>query len=101
MSPLLSCRYHLLQYRYVDNMLERRGPVRPLHLKYATPFAENGKLVLGGAFPPEVKDGHLVFKASRQEVEEFARNDPYVTNKLVEDWKVREWTVVLGAAYTP
>ena len=28
--------------------------------------------------------------------EEFARADPYVQNGLVRDWRVREWTTVVG-----
>ena len=97
-SPSPLCRYHLLLYTYVDNMIERRTPVRPLHLAHATPYVERQQLLLGGACPPEVKDAVLVFHATKEEVEEFAQKDPYVLNQLVEDWKVKEWTVVLGSA---
>jgi len=41
----------------------------------------------------------LVFKADdRSVVEDFVRNDPYVKNGLITDWKIREWTVVTGSA---
>jgi uncharacterized protein YciI len=30
--------------------------------------------------------------------ERFAKNDPYVLNGLVKQWRVREWTTVLGPA---
>lgn len=34
--------------------------------------------------------------------EAFARNDPYVTNELVERWEVRKWNTVVGEdAATP
>lgn len=29
--------------------------------------------------------------------EGFVRNDPYVVNGLVKEWRVRPWTVVIGA----
>jgi hypothetical protein len=29
-------------------------------------------------------------------VEAFAKSDPYVTGGLVTEWKVREWTTVIG-----
>ena len=96
-SPLL-CRYHLLYYTYVDNMIERRTPVRPLHLAYATPYVERQQLLLGGACPPQLRKAVLVFHASKEEVEEFAQKDPYVLHQLVTDWRIREWTVVLGSA---
>ena len=39
----------------------------------------------------------LVFKGEKPRVaEEFARNDPYVKNGLILEWKVRPWTVVIG-----
>jgi hypothetical protein len=34
--------------------------------------------------------------------EEFAKADPYVTNGLVKNWRVRAWTTVVGdLAQTP
>ena len=91
--------YHLLHYRYVDNMLERRTPVRPLHLAHAAPYVQRGQLLLGGACPPAIKQALLVFRGlDRAGVGEFARKDPYVTNGLVEEWSVQDWAVVLGSA---
>ena len=38
----------------------------------------------------------------RAAAEDFAKNDPYVTNGLVERWEVRKWNTVVGAnAATP
>jgi len=34
--------------------------------------------------------------------EDFAQNDPYVQNGLVKNWRVRQWSTVVGAgAATP
>ena len=80
-------------------MSERRGPVRPLHLQHAGRYVQSGHLVLGGACPPEVKDAVLVFKGlDKAAVEGFAKDDPYVTKGLVEEWRVKEWSVVVGSA---
>jgi uncharacterized protein YciI len=39
----------------------------------------------------------LVFKGDDPSVaERFARNDPYVVNGLVQNWRVRAWNVVVG-----
>jgi hypothetical protein len=32
---------------------------------------------------------------TRQAAEEFAREDPFVTNGLVARWQVREWSEIL------
>lgn len=49
------------------------------------------------------RDGALlIFEVSdRTVVEAFARDDPYVTNRLVGSWTVRPWTVVVGDQRAP
>ena len=57
---------------------------------------EADQLLLAGA---PVDGAAIVFRAeNRAMIEEFAQNDPYVTNGIVTDWFIREWTVVAGAA---
>jgi uncharacterized protein YciI len=34
---------------------------------------------------------------SREAAEEFAKEDPFVINGVVRDWRVCEWMEVLGA----
>lgn len=36
--------------------------------------------------------------AAIEEISTFAKNDPYVTNKLVTDWYIQDYTVVVGHA---
>jgi uncharacterized protein YciI len=56
-----------------------------------------GELVLGGAFADPVDGAVLLFSAESKGVAEtFAKTDPYVTGGLVTEWKVREWTTVIG-----
>lgn len=40
----------------------------------------------------------LVFHCDREYAESFASNDPYVLNGLVTQWRLTEWTVVVGSA---
>lgn len=92
--------YFILFYDYVDNILERRTPYREAHFNYVKAYVERGELLYGGAFTDPADGAALVFKvASRAEVEQFARQDPYVLNGLVTDWRAREWAVVVGANY--
>ena len=39
----------------------------------------------------------LIFRCKQQsEVEDFAKQDPYVIHKLVTSYSIREWNVVVG-----
>jgi len=52
---------------------------------------------MAGAFANPVDGAALVFRAEGPSVvEDFARKDPYVTNGLVTNWRVREWTEGMG-----
>lgn len=91
--------YFILLYEVVDDYVKKRAPFREEHLRIADEAVEKGQLLLGGAFDNPVDGAALVFKADdRSVVENFVRNDPYVKNGLITDWKVREWTVVIGSA---
>jgi uncharacterized protein YciI len=86
----------LLQYDLVDDYVERRGPLRAEHLSGAQAAYDAGDLVLAGALADPPDGAVLVFR-SREVAEAFAGNDPYVREGLVTAWKVRAWTVVIGA----
>jgi uncharacterized protein len=43
----------------------------------------------------------LIFRGDSAElVEQFAKNDPYVLNGLVKQWRVRKWNTVIGDGAT-
>jgi uncharacterized protein YciI len=96
-------KHFLLFYDTAPDYLERRGGFRDAHLGLAWAAAERGALVLGGALVDPVDGAVLLFKGATATVaEEFARADPYVINGLIREWRVREWTTVVGAeAATP
>ncbi len=91
---------YLLFYDYVENMAERRAPVRGAHLELATASVGRGDLVYGGAFTDPLDGGLLLFR-TREAAESFAASDPYVATGLVTKWRVREWNVVVGKGITP
>jgi uncharacterized protein len=89
--------YYALEYSVVDDFINRRAPYRPPHLQLVRDAHARGDVLLAGAVgdPP---DGVLmIFRGdSPHVVEDFAQNDPYVTNGLVTSWRVRPWNVVVG-----
>jgi uncharacterized protein YciI len=90
-------KHFLLFYDVADDYLTRRAEFRSAHLEKAWAASERGALVLAGALADPVDGAVLLFRApDRSVVEDFARQDPYVLNKLVTTWRVREWTTVAG-----
>jgi uncharacterized protein YciI len=87
----------LLEYHYVDNMLEKRTPFRAPHFEYTKKFVQDEVLLAGGALIPAVDRGLIFFRTNDKKlVEDFATNDPYVQAGLVKHWTVTEWMLVVG-----
>ncbi|KAJ9461141.1 hypothetical protein DIPPA_28922 [Diplonema papillatum] len=97
LTAVPSTTYHVLFYKYVDDIVEKRAPHRAAHLEHATRSKSEGKVVMGGAFQPPTDGAMLIFKAEMKEIEEFVAKDPYVANGLVTSWHIKPWTVVIGA----
>ena len=89
--------HYLLFYDVAKDYMERRPWFREAHLKHAREAHARGELVLGGALTDPVDGAVLFFQGESPAVaESFAEKDPYVTNGLVVNWRVREWTTVIG-----
>ncbi len=90
--------HYLLFYEVVEDYAERRQAFRAAHLAHARASVERGEMLLGGAFANPIDGALLLFQGSSPDVAaNFARADPYVLNGLVTQWRVREWTTVVGA----
>jgi uncharacterized protein YciI len=90
--------FWMLIYDLVDDYLERRAALRSEHLELATAAHARGELVLAGALADPPDQAFLVFRADDSAiVEAFVDRDPYVKNRLVKEWRIRPWTVVIGA----
>ena len=88
--------YFALFYDVVDDFIARRAVYRAEHLRAANEANARGELLLAGALADPPGGALLVFNvADAAAVERFARADPYVTQGLVRQWRVRPWTVVV------
>lgn len=89
--------HYLLIYDVADDYVERRVPLRAAHLAHARAAVSRGELVLGGALADPPDAAVLLFRGdSPAAAAAFAASDPYVLNGLVRQWRVREWTTVVG-----
>ncbi len=95
--------HFLLIYDVSPDYLVRRGEFRNAHLQLAWAAHARGELLLGGALADPADGAILLFQGETAEAaERFARADPYVANGLVQRWRVRPWTTVVGdGAATP
>ena len=89
--------HYILFYDVCPDYMEKRGQFRDLHLKHTRAAYDRGELLLGGALADPVDGAMLVFRGdSPSAAEAFAKSDPYVTNGLVTQWRVRKWNTVIG-----
>jgi uncharacterized protein len=87
--------HHILFYEYVEDVLERRGPVRPDHLAHIGAARDRGQIVMAGALGDPVHGAVIVFAdTDPAEIERFAEHDPYVVAGLVRARRIEPWAVV-------
>ena len=89
--------FWLLFYDYVEDVAERRAPLRDVHLALIRETTGEGTLLVAGALADPLDGAVFVFAGDRSAVEDFVAEDPYVREGLVTGWRVRSWTVVSGA----
>lgn len=91
---------YLLNYEYIPDVLEKRGPYREGHLGLAKAMAEEGTCVSGGPsnLPgSDVPYGALFVFTTKDAAEKFAKEDPYVEGGIVTRSTISEWTVAIGS----
>jgi uncharacterized protein len=88
--------HHILFYEYVKDVAERRGPYREAHLERIRSQRAAGRIVMAGALGDPPHGAAIVFgdEVAVEEIEGFARSDPYVDAGLVTGWRVEPWRLV-------
>jgi len=95
--PSRPAMHYLLMYDVVADYADRRTPFRKEHIALARDAVARGELVLGGALGQPADGVVLLFRGSSPDAAAaFAASDPYVKNGIVTQWRVREWTTVVG-----
>jgi len=82
----------LLQYSYVEDVVQKRKPFLREHLKLIGEFKAAGRFVMGGVLN-DLSGATIIFK-NKVDADEFATRDPFVENGIVTKHEVKEWSVV-------
>jgi hypothetical protein len=85
---------YVLTYEIGENFPAGAGEHFPAHQARYQQFMRRGVLLALGPFTDEPVGGALAIFTSREAAEEFATEDPFVLNKVVGDWRIRQWRVV-------
>jgi uncharacterized protein len=89
-------KHYVLLYRYVEDMENKRLPFLEEHIKLSRSFEGKGLLFGGPMINP--RDGAVVlWVGDEQVVKNFVEKDPYVKNKLVSFYEIREISFASGS----
>jgi len=78
-------------------VLDRRAPHREAHLELLRAERDAGRVVMAGAVGDPVHGAMFVFRGvDPEQVEAFARQDPYMEAGLITAWRVEPWNVVVA-----
>jgi uncharacterized protein YciI len=88
--------HHCLFYDYVEDVVEKRAPLRADHLALASEWKADGRIVMAGALGNPPHGALFVFLVEDPaEIEAFVAEDPYVLGGIVTGHRVVPWTVVI------
>ena len=103
----------VLQYDYIPNVLEARGPYREEHLLLAQSMIDAGTCLAGGPYQntnwndntntnntkndTNIPVGAYFWFTSPQAAADFVAQDPYVAAGIVTQHSIHEWNVVVAA----
>ncbi|PSL03108.1 hypothetical protein CLV30_10820 [Haloactinopolyspora alba] len=88
-----------LMYTYTDDVA-LQDEHRSAHIDYLRRLVDDGLLVASGPWgPDDARGGLLVYRAEdRAAVQAIVDGDPFVTNGVVAEARIREWVPLLGPA---
>jgi uncharacterized protein len=88
---------YLLFYEPEDDVLEKAPAHFPAHSARLDGFHADGTLLMVGTFADPTEGSMSIF-TTREAAEAFVRQDPFVLNGVIRDWRIREWDEVLAPA---
>jgi uncharacterized protein YciI len=88
--------HHCLFYDYVEDVVEKRAPLRADHLALAHEWKADGRIVMAGATGDPPTGALFVFRVDDPaQIDAFVAADPYVAGGIVTGHRVVSWNVVI------
>jgi uncharacterized protein len=82
---------YVLFYESADDVLNRAPTHIDGHIARGHDFHARGLLLMYGPFADPQREGSMAIFSSREAAEAFAKEDPFVVNGVVRDWRIQEW----------
>jgi uncharacterized protein YciI len=93
----VTSKLYVLQYELVPNMQEQRASYRAAHLAHVQKQIERGNLILGGSVDNPPSGALSIWRnMSRDDMEQYALQDPYVINGCVSKYTIKSYMAVAG-----
>lgn len=86
---------YVVFYESAPDVVTKARPHFVAHRAHWDAFRDQGTLVMIGTFANAQEHGSMAIFTTRRAAEEFVRDDPFVQNKVVEKWEIREWNEAL------
>lgn len=89
-------KHFLLQYRYTEDYMQKRGAYRTEHLERIRREVDAGRILAAGVLPEGPSAVLVFYVEDAGEVGAFAENDPYMAAGLIKSYDVSPWLVAAG-----
>ena len=87
---------YLLYYNFKAGIDARLQELLPVHRGLLEACFERGEIIMAGAFADSMSDT-LGIWTSRQALDAFLQQDPFLAGGLIRDWSVREFHEMLDS----
>ena len=82
---------YVLFYEPADDVANNAPPHFPAHWQRCEGFHARGLLSMVGTFGDPQAQGSMAIFTTRDGAEQFVDGDPFVINRVVRRWEIREW----------
>jgi uncharacterized protein YciI len=87
---------YVLFYESGEDVASNAPPVFTAHKARLDEFHDRGSLLMVGTLEDAQQNGLMAIFTTREDAEEFARDDPFVVHGVVARWRVLEWNEILA-----
>jgi uncharacterized protein len=89
---------YVLLYDSADDVASNAPAHFPAHRARLQDFHDRGDLLMVGGFGDPQAEGSMGIFTSREAVEEFVKDDPFVLGGVVRAWHIREWNEIFSGS---